>query len=293
MPELPEVETVKRGLENSLLNQTVNHVRIHRDRLRKPIPITLETILANARIIKITRRGKYILMNLDKPYTVLFHLGMSGRIIVQPYDATTYQKQKHEHLTFITKEGQCFQYIDPRRFGIIDLFPKGQIHPLLLHMGPEPLPESEKSTAGISIWQYQKDLASYLQKILKNRKQPIKNTLLDQHVIAGLGNIYVCEALFLARISPLRSSNHLTSQEFLSLTESIQHILHQAIQAGGSSMRDYVHSDGKKGYFQMQWNVYGKEGEECPVCHKENRKNLIKKIVQAGRSSFYCAYCQQ
>lgn len=286
MPELPEVEIIKRGLENSLLNQTIQTVKRHRINLRQPIPITLETSLANTRIIKFARRGKYIVMELDNQLALLFHLGMSGKMIVQPYHAN-YEKQKHEHLTLITHEGQCLQFIDPRRFGIIDLFSTKNMHPLLQQMGPEPLPNN-----AINSQLYDQELTDYLHKAFQNSKRPIKTALLNQHLIAGLGNIYVCEALFLAHLSPFRHVCNISKPELLILVQSIQAILLQAIQAGGSSMRDYVHSNGKKGYFQMQWNVYGKENEYCSFCMKHKRKSLIKRTVQAGRSSFYCEICQ-
>lgn len=284
MPELPEVETIKRGLENSLKNQTIHDIKLHRQNLRHPMPTLLETGFVNARILNLTRRGKYILMHLDTQSTILFHLGMSGKIIVKPYD-TQYQHQKHEHFTLITKEGQILSYIDPRRFGIIDLFESDTLHPMLCDMGPEPLLEHEDVV-------YQQSLVTHLYTKLKDKKQPIKNTLLDQHIIAGLGNIYVCEALFMAGISPLRLSCIITKKECLKIIQSVQSILLQAIQAGGSSMRDYVHSNGKKGYFQIQWQAYGKGGILSQRCSIKGKKAFIKRVVQAGRSSFYCETCQ-
>lgn len=287
MPELPEVEIIRRGLEKKLINHTIQSVQRHRINLRQSIPITLETCLANTRIVKFNRRGKYILMELNNGLTVLFHLGMSGKIIVQP-SGSGYEKQKHEHLTILTHEGECLQFIDPRRFGIIDLFPTNTIHNLLKMMGPEPLPDT-----GINVSSHQAILCDYLHEKFKPKKQSIKNTMLDQRVIAGLGNIYVCESLFLAGISPFQSACELKRQEILLLIQSIQSILLKAIEAGGSSMRDYVHSNGEKGYFQMQWNVYGKEGELCNYCLQKGRKTVIKRAVQAGRSSFYCEICQK
>lgn len=288
MPELPEVEIIKRGLESSLMNQTIDYIKLHRTNLRMPLPIALETELRNARMIKFSRRGKYILLDLDNYQTILFHLGMSGKMIVQPYNPLSYQKQKHEHLTLVTKEGQCLHYIDARRFGVIDLFPSDEVHSLLLKMGPEPLVNNE-----ILNTQYQVKLTKHLYQHFQKRNQSIKTALLDQHLIAGLGNIYVCEALFIAGISPLRKVCELEQQEVLILVQAIQSILLQAIKVGGSSMCDYVHSDGKKGYFQMQWKVYGQEGEFCNSCLQKGQKRLIKRINQAGRSSFYCEFCQK
>ncbi len=287
MPELPEVEIVKRGLKNTLTGQKIQSIKRHRHNLRHNIPIALETALGNSRIINFVRRGKYILMELDNQFTVLFHLGMSGKLIVQPLN-TRYEKQIHEHLTLITYEEYYLKFIDPRRFGIIDLFLTKKKHKLLINMGPEPLASDEKQSE-----KYCKELSDYLFKKFKNKKQFIKNVLLDQHIIAGLGNIYVCEALFLSKISPFRRALSLSFEEIYSLIQSIQTILLQAIKAGGSSMRDYVHVNGKRGYFQMQWNVYGKEGEYCTFCLKLNNINKIKRGIQAGRSSFYCDLCQK
>ncbi|MDI2090300.1 bifunctional DNA-formamidopyrimidine glycosylase/DNA-(apurinic or apyrimidinic site) lyase [Commensalibacter oyaizuii] len=282
MPELPEVETIKRGLEQSLINQTIVSVKCHRDHLRIPIPKNLDSVLMNAQIINFTRRGKYILIHLNNQQTILIHLGMSGKMIVRPHNSS-YILQKHEHLTVLTKEGQCLSYIDPRRFGMIDIFPSNQTHRLLVRMGPEPIIPKTKYS----------QFSSYLYNQLQKKKQSIKSSLLDQHLIAGLGNIYVCEALFLAEISPLRPSNSITLEETFHIVKAIQTILTKAIKAGGSSMRDYVHSDGKRGYFQMQWNVYGKEKENCSKCLTKGKKTLIKRTTQAGRSSFYCDTCQR
>lgn len=282
MPELPEVETIKRGLENSLNNHTILSVKCHRDTLRQVIPRQIESVLTHTKMINFARRGKYILIGLNNQQTILFHLGMSGKIVIRP-DIINAVLQKHEHMTLITQEGQRLSYIDPRRFGVIDLYPSTQIHPLLGRMGPEPLGDNP----------HQQTLIIHLQKYLANKKQPIKLTLLDQHIIAGLGNIYVCEALFLAEISPLRESRTLKYSEIVKIVKGIQEILTQAIEAGGSSMRDYVHSDGKKGYFQMQWKVYGKQHDLCINCLTKGKKIGIKRITQGGRSSFYCDNCQK
>lgn len=281
MPELPEVETIKRGLESSLRNQTILSVKLHRDNLRQEIPKEIES-LTHTKMIHFTRRGKYILIELNNQQTILFHLGMSGKIIIRP-DIIATPVRKHEHLTLLTREGQRLSYIDPRRFGVIDLYPSAQTHSLLRRMGPEPLGNIH----------HQEMLVDLLQKQLANKKQSIKLALLDQNLIAGLGNIYVCEALFLAGISPLRDSKSLIHSEIVAIVNGIQEILTQAIKAGGSSIRDYVHSDGKKGYFQMQWKVYGKEHDLCTNCLTKGKKIGIKRVVQGGRSSFYCDHCQK
>ncbi|CAI3923957.1 Formamidopyrimidine-DNA glycosylase (Nei) (PDB:1EE8) [Commensalibacter communis] len=282
MPELPEVETIKRGLENNLINQTISSVQCHRDTLRHPIPKKLDTLITRKKMIYFARRGKYILIGLNNQQTILIHLGMSGKMIVRP-NIDGEPIVKHEHLTLITKEGQRLSYIDPRRFGMIDLFKSEQTHGLLSKMGPEPLGDEA----------HQQFLILHLQKHLQHKKQSIKVSLLDQHIIAGLGNIYVCEALFLAGISPIRESKMLDKDEIKKIVGSIQTILTQAIEAGGSSMRDYVHANGKKGYFQMQWKVYGKEGDYCSDCLTKQKKSVIKRVVQTGRSSFYCDLCQK
>ncbi|MDI2113776.1 bifunctional DNA-formamidopyrimidine glycosylase/DNA-(apurinic or apyrimidinic site) lyase [Commensalibacter nepenthis] len=282
MPELPEIETIKRGLENNLINQTILSVQCHRDTLRLPIPKDLDRMITHTKIIHFTRRGKYILIGLNNQQTILVHLGMSGKMIVRP-NIKDEPIIKHEHFTLVTKEGQRLSYIDPRRFGVIDLFQSEQTPILLSKMGPEPL--------GDEI--HQQFIMHHLQKHLRNKKQSIKVALSDQHIIAGLGNIYVCEALFLAGISPLRESRTLNKNEIMRIVLAIQTILTQAIEAGGSSMRDYVHANGKKGYFQIQWKVYGKEGDYCLNCLTKQKKSVIKRVVQTGRSSFYCDLCQK
>ncbi|CAK7193495.1 Formamidopyrimidine-DNA glycosylase [Commensalibacter sp. Nvir] len=283
MPELPEVEIVKKNLEDKLKKQTIVFAKCHRETLRIPLSNSLSTHIIGARMMIFTRRGKYISIELNNQLTILIHLGMSGKIIINSMEnRDKLTPAKHEHFTLLTKEGYSVHYIDARRFGLIDLYNSSEVHPLLRKMGPEPLVSSQALDK----------LCSELKKRANASKVPIKNLLLDQHIIAGLGNIYVCEALFLAKISPLRRFNTLSDLEILKLIKAIQSVLKQAIHAGGSSMRDYVHADGKKGNFQFCWYVYNRENQFCKRCLKFGKSNFIKRVKQSGRSSFYCEYCQ-
>ncbi|HUI35812.1 MAG TPA: bifunctional DNA-formamidopyrimidine glycosylase/DNA-(apurinic or apyrimidinic site) lyase [Stellaceae bacterium] len=275
MPELPEVETVRRGLALKMTGRRITHAELRRQDLRRPFPPMLARRLTGAAVGKLKRRGKYILIELDDTGTLLLHLGMSGRITTG--DATT-PHARHDHVVLTLDDGTVVRFNDARRFGLVDYIKRGAeaAHPLLAGMGPEPL---EPGFDG-----------KYLAERLAGKMTPIKAALLDQKIVAGLGNIYVCEALFRAGVSPRRLAATCTGARADKLAAAIKSVLTEAIEAGGSSLRDYVQTDGELGYFQHHWAVYGREGERCPGC---TCKEGVRRIVQSGRSTFYCAKKQR
>ncbi len=275
MPELPEVETVRRGLALRISGRQIVRAELHRADLRRPFPPGLARHLTGARIGELSRRGKYILIELDDSGTLLLHLGMSGRITAGGNNAPT---EKHDHVVLTLDDGTVVRFNDPRRFGLIDYMARGgeAAHPLLAGMGPEPL---EPGFDG-----------AYLDRVLAGKLTPIKSALLDQKIVAGLGNIYVCEALFRARVSPRRLAGTVVGARAARLAAAIRETLDEAIAAGGSSLRDYVQANGELGYFQHRWAVYGKEGEKCPGC---TCAEGVRRITQAGRSTFFCAKRQR
>lgn len=270
MPELPEVETVARGLAQVWKGRRFTRIEARRPDLRRPIPVDLAQRLVGARVEDVTRRAKYGLVHTDREDTLIFHLGMSGRMRVDPPGT-----DKHDHVVFTSDDGRQVAFNDARRFGSLDLVPTADLdaHPLLAGLGPEPLGD------GLT--------PAHLAAAAKNKRTPVKSFLLDQRVVAGLGNIYVCEALHLAKIHPERLAGDLKRPEINRLVPAIRQVLEAAVAAGGSSLRDYVQVDGELGYFQNQWRVYGREGADCPSCGKK-----VVRLVQAGRSSFFCASCQ-
>ena len=291
MPELPEVETVRRGLEPSFTHAKIINVKQNRPDLRFPFPENFQSRLTGREIIGLGRRAKYLLIHLDSDETIISHLGMSGSWRIENTTLGSYYHEKnklaaHDHLEMVieTPDGQSLHviYNDPRRFGFMLLTKTAELehHKLLAHLGPEP------TGNGLS--------GAYLNEKLRNRKAPLKAALLDQTIIAGLGNIYVCEALWRSHLSPKRKSSTLGAKSATArkkselLVQNIRDVIAEAIEAGGSSLRDYVHTDGSLGYFQHRFSVYGREGEPCPDCGK-----AIKRIVQSGRSSFYCTHCQR
>jgi len=279
MPELPEVETVMRGLRQRLEGRTIVHAIAHRPDLRWPLPDGLQKRLTGARVTGFRRRGKYILMRLADGDSVLLHLGMSGRIVLTPLRPN--QPTPHEHLVLETDDGWRLGFVDPRRFGSVDLVPTPQedAHKLLAELGPEPLDPAFTPAR--------------LATALTGKRTPIKAALLDQKVVAGLGNIYVCEALFRARLSPQRSAHTIPGTRAARLVPAIKDTLREAIAAGGSSLRDYVQPDGELGYFQKAWKVYGREGEACERCPGRPACPGIRRITQSGRSTFYCPRTQR
>jgi formamidopyrimidine-DNA glycosylase len=279
MPELPEVETVMRGLQSRLEGRRIVSAVAHRADLRWKLPTSLAQRLTGARVIGFRRRGKYILMRLDGGDSVLLHLGMSGRMVLTPLRPN--QPTLHEHLVLETDDGWRVGFVDPRRFGSVDLVPTAleEQHRLLAEIGPEPL-EADFTPASLS--------AS-----LAGKRTPIKAALLDQKVVAGLGNIYVCEALFRAKLSPQRAAYTVPGTRAARLVPAIKDTLREAIAAGGSSLRDYVQPDGELGYFQHAWKVYGHEGEPCERCPGKPACAGIRRITQSGRSTFYCPRTQR
>lgn len=273
MPELPEVETVRRGLEKALMGKTVESVSLRRKTLRLPIPPQLEKALKGRRIVSVGRRAKYLLMYFDDHTVLIAHLGMSGSFSVLAEKPPSFKA--HDHVVFAFKEGGTLVYNDPRRFGLLALCDKISLkdHPFFAHLGPEPL---EKAFS-----------ATYLQAALAKRSGPIKPVLMDQALVVGVGNIYACEALFLAKISPKMPAKQAAGHAPL-LISSIQKVLKSAIKSGGSSLRDFIHVNGEMGYFSHHFNVYDKKGKPCPVCHAP-----IAAFKQAGRSTFYCPKCQK
>ncbi len=279
MPELPEVETVMRGLQRRLEGRTIVRVTVHRPDLRWPLPEGLEQRLTGARITSFRRRAKYILMRLDGGDSVLLHLGMSGRIVLSPVRPN--MPTPHEHLVLETDDGWRMGFVDPRRFGSIDLVPTRleDAHKLLAELGPEPLDETFTPAR--------------LTAALMGKRTPIKAALLDQKVVAGLGNIYVCEALFRSRLSPLRLAYTIPGTRAARLVPAIKETLQEAIAAGGSSLRDYVQPDGELGYFQNAWKVYGREAEACERCPGRPACPGIRRVTQSARSTFYCPRSQR
>jgi formamidopyrimidine-DNA glycosylase len=275
MPELPEVETVRRGLALKMTGRKIVRAELRRQDLRRPFPPMLARTLTGAKVGALARRGKYILIELDDTGTLLLHLGMSGRITAGPADMP---HAPHDHVILTLDDGTVVRFNDARRFGLLDYMRRGEeaVHPLLMDMGPEPL---EPSFDG-----------RYLAGRLAGKITPIKAALLDQRVVAGLGNIYVCEALYRAALSPRRLAATVTGARADRLAAAIKAVLTDAIDAGGSSLRDYVQTDGELGYFQHQWAVYGRENEPCPGC---TCREGVRRIVQSGRSTFFCAKKQR
>lgn len=276
MPELPEVETVRRGLAAVLEGRRLARVEAFRPDLRQPLPERFAETLTGRRIERVGRRAKYLVITLEDGLVLLGHLGMSGRMLVSGLLNTP--PGKHDHVRFHTDDGTLVTYCDPRRFGLLTFSSQDSLaeHPLLRDLGPEPLDESFTPQV--------------LGAALAGRRTAIKVALLDQRLVAGLGNIYVSEALFRAAISPLRSAASLTPPDLERLVPAIKTVLTEAIAAGGSSLRDHRQTSGELGYFQHSFAVYGREGQACPgCCCDPARTGGIQRIVQGGRATFYCA----
>lgn len=276
MPELPEVETVRRGLIPVLEGRCLSRVTVRRGDLRRPVPANFAASLEGRTITGLERRAKYLLLHLDSGRTVIGHLGMSGRMMITA--PGEHQNGRHDHLLFETEDGVLVVFNDPRRFGSMDLADTDGLddHPLLAKLGPDPLGNRFNGPA--------------LAAAIASRRSPIKALLLDQTVVAGLGNIYVCESLFRAGVSPRRLGTNVSARRSERLAETIRVVLGEAIEAGGSSLRDYVQASGDLGYFQHNFRVYGREGEPCA---SRRAGHVIERIVQSGRSTFYCPRCQR
>ena len=291
MPELPEVETVRLGLAPALEGHILTRVNAKRADLRIAFPENFAARLTGRRVLKLARRAKYLLAHLDDGQTLIVHLGMSGRLTVHGPDARVrpggfHHKTaddgsgdgKHDHVVFETDAGTRIVFTDHRRFGLMTIADTDALssHALFAGLGPEPLDEAFTS--------------AFLSAALKGKRTPIKSALLDQRVVAGLGNIYVCEALFRARISPKRLAASVAGERAKRLVPAIKKVLEDAIRAGGSSLRDYAKADGELGYFQHHFAVYDREGKPCPG---KDCRGKIKRIVQSGRSTYYCPSCQK
>jgi formamidopyrimidine-DNA glycosylase len=278
MPELPEVETVMRGLMPVMQGAVIVRADVRRPDLRWPFPGQMAERLIGQRVEQMRRRSKYILCDLGSGETLLIHLGMSGRMTISPAGSPHPEPAKHDHVVLDMDNGARISFNDARRFGAMDLARTAEManHKLLARIGPEPLGNEFDET--------------YLVAALKGRKSPIKSVLLDQRTVAGLGNIYVCEVLYRSGISPLRKAAELSEKQAASLVPMIRTVLGEAIESGGSSLKDYRQADGELGYFQHSFSVYGREGEPCNTfdCNAK-----IKRVTQSGRSSFYCASCQR
>ncbi len=275
MPELPEVETVCRGLATRLVGRRLIRVEQRRPGLRQPFPEDMPARLTGRCVVAIRRRAKYVLMHLDDGWVVILHLGMSGRMVIQ--DAPGTPPGRHDHVSLETDDGAIVVFNDPRRFGLMTLALEAELaaHPLLAGLGPEPL--SPAFTPKV------------LSARLAGRGTPIKTALLDQTVVAGLGNIYVSEALFHAGISPLRPAAMVVGPAAARLVPAIRRVLTAAIAAGGSSLRDYVQTSGELGYFQHQFAVYDRAGQPCPGCDCDvGETGGIRRLIQANRSTYYC-----
>lgn len=282
MPELPEVETVRRGLAPAMEGRTIMSVVLNRPDLRFPLPPRFADRVSGTRIEHLSRRAKFLVVELSSGDALIMHLGMSGRFTItggtRPGDFhhAVAPDPKHDHVIFHIEGGQVVTYNDPRRFGFMELWPMQQLaqYPRLSGMGPEPL-SNEFSHA-------------WMNEVLKGKTGPIKSVLLDQRTIAGLGNIYVCEALYRAGISPRRRANTVPGERAAKLTVAINDVIREAIAAGGSSISDFKAATGELGYFQHTFAVYDREGKPCKKCNAP-----IRRLVQSGRSSFYCGVCQR
>lgn len=276
MPELPEVETVRRALAPAMEDRQILHAHVGRPDLRWPLPDQLASRLEGRVVGGLQRRGKYVLLTLDQGETMLLHLGMSGSIRIHQAQPPI---GKHDHIVLTMGSGMAnaaeswIVFNDPRRFGWLDLY-RGEVHPMLVDMGPEPLGNSFS--------------ADHLVAALAGRKGPIKTALLDQALVAGIGNIYACEALFMAGLSPRRKAGTIRGGRADRLVAAIRSVLASAIEDGGTSLRDHVQPGGEIGYFVQRLTVYGRDGQLCGTCGA-----TIRRIIQSGRSSFYCPDCQR
>ena len=283
MPELPEVETVRRGLQPVMEGRVITRAEIRREGLRRPFPACMGERLEGRRVKRLHRRAKYLLADLSSGETLIVHLGMSGRMLIGNDIPGTFHRPlgvhaRHDHVVLHLEGGVHVTFNDARRFGVMDLAPTDGLekHPLLSSLGPEPLGNAFSET--------------HLTAALRARRSSLKTALLDQRVVAGLGNIYACEALHRAGLSPHRQGARTAPARLGRLVPVIREVLNEAIAAGGSSLRDHRQASGELGYFQHAFRVYGRDGEPCltPGCN-----GTIRRFVQAGRSTFWCPRCQR
>jgi formamidopyrimidine-DNA glycosylase len=279
MPELPEVETVRRGLIPKLVGHRIVRLQQRRRDLRVPLPARFAARVEGRTVLAIDRRAKYLLIRLDDGYTLIAHLGMSGRMVLHDAaSAAEHPLGRHDHVVIDTEQGWQVRFNDARRFGLMLLVADAAVarHKLFRGLGPEPLDDAFDGAA--------------LAARLEGRRTPIKAALLDQKTLVGVGNIYACEALFLAGISPRRSAHTVQGERAERLMKAIKQVLSRSIADGGSSLRDHIQPDGELGYFQTRFNVYDREGVVCPT---RDCGRPVRRLVQSGRSTFYCAHCQR
>lgn len=272
MPELPEVETVRRGIEPHVLERRLQRVLVRETRLRWPVPPQLAQRLQGRRIVATGRRGKYLLLHLDNGDRLIVHLGMSGRLFVLRQG---HPLRKHDHIDLELDDGAMLRFQDPRRFGAVLLWDAAdETHPLLAGMGPEPFSEAFSG--------------DYLYTLSRGRSAAVKNFVMDGRVVVGAGNIYAAESLFRAGIRPARAAGKVTRDQYAELARHIRAVLGEAIAQGGTTLRDFAGADGASGYFQQDLFVYGREGLPCRRCG-----TAVKRVVLGQRSSFYCPGCQR
>lgn len=271
MPELPEVETTRCGIEPHLQNRRIEKIIVRDRRLRWPVTASLEKQAQGAVIESIQRRGKYLLLYTTQG-KIIIHLGMSGSLRILDHKTPV---AKHDHIDVIVDSGQALRFHDPRRFGSVIWTRKDPLqHPRLIDLGPEPLTDDFN--------------AELLYQKSRGRKLAIKNFIMDSHIVVGVGNIYACESLFMAAIHPNHAAGKVSIKRMEKLVDAIKTILARAIKQGGTTLKDFTNSDGQPGYFSQSLNVYGREGEACPQCQRP-----VRRIVQGQRSTFYCPNCQK
>ena len=271
MPELPEVETTRRGIEPHILGNTLTRVVVRNASLRWPVPRNLDKILAGLKVESLTRRGKYLLLGFPAG-SVIIHLGMSGSLRMVACDS---KRNKHDHVEFVFQDGMCLRLRDPRRFGAVLYTSKDPLqHKLLVNLGPEPL---QRGFSGRHLYDHS-----------RGKKVAVKLFIMNSKIVVGVGNIYANEALFLAGIHPKRVAGRLTAERYDRLAQAIKNVLRAAIKSGGTTLRDFSNADGRPGYFQQILAVYGQEGEKCPRCSTN-----IRRLTKGGRSMFFCPRCQR
>ena len=271
MPELPEVETTRKGIEGHIVGQKVVSICVHQPQLRWLVDTNmLKKSIENVAFTQINRRGKYLLFN-NKNGSMMCHLGMSGSLRIV---TDSQPRRKHDHIEWMLDNRSIMRFHDPRRFGsVLWAGTEAHSHKLLRSLGPEPLSDDFN--------------ADYLYKKSRARKQAVKTFIMDSHVVVGVGNIYASEALFLAGIHPARQAGRISKKRYQALVTAIKLTLNNAIESGGTTLRDFVNSDGEPGYFRQKLNVYEKSGESCVSC-----KRPLKRIIQSQRASYYCPFCQ-
>jgi formamidopyrimidine-DNA glycosylase len=277
VPELPEVETIRRGLEPLLTGRRVVEVTVRDRRLRKPIAVGALRRLRGARFLAVHRRSKYLLVHTDAGDSLLLHLGMTGRLWVTTADGP---RRPHEHVVFALDDGRELRFADPRRFGMVEIVPTARLasHPRLRGLGPEPVGDGLDADA----------LAEVFFFATRRRRKPVKNFLMDTRTVAGVGNIYACEALFRAGLHPRRAVGRIARPRWTVVVAAVRQVLGEAIEAGGTTLRDFANAEEQAGYFSVRLRVYDREGKACVRCRAG-----VRRIVQAGRSTFYCPRCQR